>query len=46
MENSLSYNKKLNDLTAKKAQSLQTYYINGYKIQEPEKFTNNFAAFK
>lgn len=42
---SVSYIKKLNDLTAKKAQSLETFFINGFKIQEPEKFTKNFGGF-
>jgi tagatose 1,6-diphosphate aldolase len=42
---SVTYIKKLNDLTAKKAQSLETFFINGFKIQEPEKFTKNFGGF-
>ena len=43
--NSISYVNKLNELTAKKAQSLETYFNNGFKIDSPEQFSNNFGGF-
>jgi len=43
--NSISYVNKLNGLTAKKAQSLETYFNNGFKIDSPEQFSNNFGGF-
>ena len=42
---SVSYVKKLNDLTSKNALSLQTYFDNGFKIDNPEQFTNEFGGF-
>ena len=42
---SVSYVKKLNDLTSKNALSLQTYFDNGFKIDNPEQFTNEFWGF-
>ena len=42
---STSYVKKLNELTAKNAQSLETYFNNGFKIESPEQFSNNFGGF-
>jgi tagatose 1,6-diphosphate aldolase len=43
--NSISYVNKLNELTAKNAQSLETYFNNGFKIDSPEQFSNNFGGF-
>jgi len=43
--NSISYVNKLNELTAKKAQSLETYFNNGFKIDSPEQFSNNYGGF-
>ena len=43
---SVSYVKKLNDLTSKNALSLQTYFDNGFKIDNPEQFTKEFGGFK
>jgi tagatose 1,6-diphosphate aldolase len=43
--NSISYVNKLNELTAKKAQSLETYFNNGFKIDSPEQLSNNFGGF-
>jgi tagatose 1,6-diphosphate aldolase len=42
---SASYVKKLNDLTSKNALSLETYFNNGFKIDSPEQFTNDFGGF-
>ena len=42
---SVSYVKKLNDLTSKNALSLQTFFDNGFKINDPEQFTNEFWGF-
>jgi tagatose 1,6-diphosphate aldolase len=43
---SVSYVKKLNDLTSKNALSLQTYFDNGFKINNPEQFTKEFGGFE
>ncbi len=43
--NSVNYVNKLNELTAKNAQSLETYFNNGFKIDSPEQFSNNFGGF-
>jgi tagatose 1,6-diphosphate aldolase len=43
---SVSYVKKLNDLTSKNALSLQTYFDNGFKIDNPEQFTKEFGGFE
>jgi tagatose 1,6-diphosphate aldolase len=43
---SVSYVKKLNDLTSKNALSLQTYFDNGFKIESPEQFTKEFGGFE
>ena len=43
---SVSYVKKLNDLTSKNALSLQTYFDNGFKIDSPEQFTKEFGGFE
>ena len=43
---SVSYVKKLNELTARNAQSLDTFFNNGFKIDNPEKFTKDFGGFE
>ena len=43
--NSVNYVNKLNELTAINAQSLETYFNNGFKIDSPEQFSNNFGGF-
>lgn len=43
---SINYVNKLNELTAKSAQSLETYFTNGFKIEDPENFTKNFGSFE
>lgn len=43
---SINYVNKLNELTAKSAQSLETYFTNGFKIENPENFTKNFGSFE
>ena len=43
--NSVNYVNKLNELTSKNAQSLETYFNNGFKIDSPEQFSNNFGGF-
>ena len=43
---SVSYVKKLNDLTSKNALSLQNYFDNGFKIDSPEQFTKEFGGFE
>jgi tagatose 1,6-diphosphate aldolase len=43
---SINYVNKLNELTAKSAQSLETYFTNGFKIEDPENFTKNFGGFE
>ena len=42
---SVSYVKKLNDLTSKNALSLESFFNNGFKIDNPEQFTNQFGGF-
>ena len=42
---SINYVDKLNELTARNAQSLDTYFDNGFKIDNPEKFTKDFGGF-
>ena len=37
---------KLNELTASNAQSLETYFNNGFKIESPEQFTKEFGGFE
>jgi len=43
---SVKYIKKINDLTARNAHSLKTYFENGFKIHKPEQFTQDFGGFK
>ncbi len=43
---SVNYINQLNDLTARSAYSLETYFEKGFKIKEPEQFTKNFGGFK
>jgi tagatose 1,6-diphosphate aldolase len=43
--NSVNYVNKLNELTAINAQSLETYFNNGFIIDSPEQFSNNFGGF-
>jgi tagatose 1,6-diphosphate aldolase len=43
---SVKYIKKINDLTARNAYSLKTYFENGFKIHKPEQFTQDFGGFK
>ena len=43
---SVSYVKKLNELTARNAQSLDTFFNNGFKIDNPVKFTKDFGGFE
>ena len=43
---SVNYVEKLNELTAKNAQSLDNYFNNGFKIDNPELFTIDFGGFK
>ena len=38
--------KKLNELTAKNAKSLENYFDNVFKIDNPEQFTKEFGGFK
>ena len=42
---SVNYVEKLNELTARNAQSLDTYFDNGFKIDNPEQFTKDFGGF-
>jgi tagatose 1,6-diphosphate aldolase len=42
---SVNYINQLNELTADHAQSLETYFKDGFTIQEPENFTKNFVGF-
>ena len=42
---SINYVDKLNELTARNAQSLDTYFDNGFKIDNPEQFTKDFGGF-
>ncbi len=44
-EDSVNYVKKLNKLTADNAQSLETYFNNGFKIKSPEQLSSNFGGF-
>lgn len=45
-KDSTSYVNKLNELTASNAQSLETYFNNGFKIESPEQFTKEFGGFE
>ena len=44
-EDSVNYVKKLNELTADNAKSLETFFNNGFKINSPEKLSSNFGGF-
>ncbi len=46
INDSVVYVEKLNELTAKNAQSLENYFDNGFKIDNPEQFTKEFGGFK
>jgi tagatose 1,6-diphosphate aldolase len=44
-EDSVNYVKKLNELTADNAKSLETFFNNGFKINSPEKLSSHFGGF-
>ena len=44
-KDSVNYVKKLNELTADNAKSLETFFNNGFKINSPEKLSSNFGGF-
>tara|TARA_B100001173_G_scaffold212344_1_gene183267 strand:+ start:1346 stop:2368 length:1023 start_codon:yes stop_codon:yes gene_type:complete len=46
INDSVNYVRKLNELTARNAQSLDTYFDNGFKIDNPEQFTKDFGDFE
>ena len=43
--NSVNYVKQLNELTADRAQSLDAFFNNGFKINSPEQLSRNFGGF-
>ena len=42
---SINYVNKLNELTAKNAYSLETYFRNGFKITNPDQFIKDYGGF-
>lgn len=42
---SVNYVKQLNELTADRAQSLDAFFNNGFKINSPEQLSRNFGGF-